>query len=298
MIRHVSPLVRRLVLGGAVLAATLVVAVPDGAVVRAAAQSPTPSTSPSAAPSATQGNAKADAKSAARSSAEAARDAAREARAAAREAAAAAKAAAREARRQAADASVDIDVDLADPQAGRHKGIRIGVAGADREYDSFDQVLDREPELAVGVVAIVFIVFLTPILLIALVIWYKMRKTRLQNETMLKLAEKGVLPPAEAMQAIGAGRADAAIGVAAAPLTEQARAIRKHAAWSDLRKGVLLGAVGLAITFYTMINEQSANWFGLVLLFVGIGYGVLWYFEDQQATAMRSAAPGPGDKPN
>ena len=61
------------------------------------------------------------------------------------------------------------------------------------------------------VLGIVFIVFLTPILIIALIIWYKMRKNRMQNETMLTLAEKGIVPPAEAMQAIGTGRVDAVL---------------------------------------------------------------------------------------
>jgi hypothetical protein len=142
---------------------------------------------------------------------------------------------------------------------------------------------------------IVFIVFLSPILMIALIVWYKVRKNRMQNETMLKLAEKGIVPPAEAMQAIGSDRAAAAIGAAAAtaPIAEQARAIRKAAAWSDLRKGVLLGAVGFAITFYSMLDDASANWFGLVLLFVGIGYCVLWYFEDRQANVAGAAAPAP-----
>ena len=76
------------------------------------------------------------------------------------------------------------------------------------------------------VLGIVFIVFLTPILIIALVIWYKVRKTSMQNETMLKLAEKGIVPPGEAMQAIGTGRVEAALGRSppAAPLVEQARA--------------------------------------------------------------------------
>jgi uncharacterized membrane protein HdeD (DUF308 family) len=81
------------------------------------------------------------------------------------------------------------------------------------------------------------------------------------------------------------------MAAATAPLAEQARAIRKAAAWSDLRKGVLLGAVGFAITFYSMLDDASANWFGLVLLFVGIGYCVLWYFEDRQAAAAVASVP-------
>ena len=280
MNRHLTPLARRAILGGAFLAATLIAFLPDS-------------------PPAHASEAHADrpvvvAQNDAKAVAEAAREAAREASAAAREAAAAAKEAAREARRTTAEAEAAAD----EPTARHRKGIVIGV-GPDREYDSFDQFLDRDPGLAVGVMGIVFIVFLSPILMIALIVWYKVRKNRMQNETMLKLAEKGIVPTAEAMQAIGSDRAAAAIGAAAAtaPIAEQARAIRKAAAWSDLRKGVLLGAVGFAITFYSMLDDASANWFGLVLLFVGIGYCVLWYFEDRQASVAGTAAPAPVQRP-
>ena len=286
MERHLTPFARRAVLGGAFLAATLLAFLPDATPVRAAETH--------------SGRPVLVAQNDAKAAAEAAREAAREATAAAREAAAAAKEAAREARRKTAEADA---ADATDEPAGRHrKGIVIGI-GPDREYDSFDQFLDRDPGLATAVMGIVFIVFLTPVLMIALIVWYKMRKNRMQNETMLKLAEKGIVPPSEAMQAIGTGRAEAAIGVAAAaaPLADQARAFRKAAAWSDLRKGVLLGAVGFALTFYSLLDDASANWFGLVLLFVGIGYCALWYFEDRQAIAsmpVRAPAPGPGDPQN
>ncbi len=284
MNRHCSPLARRLVLGTAFAAACLLALLPDAAPVRAAES---------------HHGRLVVAQSEARSAAEAAR----EASATARQASSAAKEAAREARRQVAEA----EADAADPDASsdapagrRHKGIVIGI-GPDRQYDSFDQFLDRDPALAALVLGIVFIVFLTPILMIALVVWYKIRKNRMQNETMLKLAERGIVPSSDAMHAIGTGRTDVVLNAAAAaaPLSEQARALRKHAAWSDLRRGVLMGAVGFAITFYSMLDDGTANWFGLVLLFVGIGYCVLWYFEDRQAAAL-AVAPGasvPGSGP-
>jgi hypothetical protein len=50
-----------------------------------------------------------------------------------------------------------------------------------------------------------------------------------------------------------------------------------------------MGTVGLALTFYSLFEDRSPNWLGLVLLFVGIGYCVLWYFEDQQVTAARAS---------
>jgi hypothetical protein len=122
---------------------------------------------------------------------------------------------------------------------------------------------------------------------------------------MLKLAEKGIMPPGDAVQAIGAGRADTALAMAAgsAPLTEQVKTLRKHAAWSDLRKGVLIGGVGVALTLYGFLDDGQPGWLALILLFVGIGYIVLWYFEDRQMTAAAANPanpvpnPGPGDNP-
>ena len=61
------------------------------------------------------------------------------------------------------------------------------------------------------------------VLIIALVLWYKMRKTRMLNETMLQLAEKGVVPPAEAMQAL---RRQSAGGL------HRDRRRRRHRCWS------------------------------------------------------------------
>jgi hypothetical protein len=207
----------------------------------------------------------------AQASKEAAREAADAAREAAREAADAAREAARDAAREARDQ--------------RKRGITIGM-DVDRQYDSFDQFLDRDPGLAALILGIVFIVFLTPILIIALIIWYKMRRNRMQNETMLRLAEKGVVPPSDALQAIATNRVDAVTN--SLPLADQASALTKRTAWSDLRKGVLLGTVGFAFVFHGMVEEGSASWFGLVLLFVGIGYIVLWYFEDRQAAAFNA----------
>jgi hypothetical protein len=234
----------------------------------------------------------------ARESAAAAREAAAVARDAAREAAAVAREAAREAARTPRRSAINVELpESDDDKAGRKRGVRINVDGMDREYDSFDQFLDRDPALAAMVLGIIFIVFLTPILLAALVIWYKIRKNRMLNETMLRLAEKGIVTSPDAMEAVQSGQPVPASGAApAAALFEHARAIRNRAAWSDLRKGVIMGAIGLALTLYSIIDGE-ANWIGLVLLFVGLGYGVLWTFETRHASsaARVQAAPGPGD---
>lgn len=174
---------------------------------------------------------------------------------------------------------------------------RVRIAGAgtgDHEYDSFEAFVQQAPWIAGVVFLSIILVFTTPLLIVALVIWYKMRKNRMLNETLVKLAEKGVVPPAEALGAIATGRQSAAIeaGASTAPLYDQAREIRRKVVWSDLRKGIIVGAVGLGFTFYSMLDDGSPNFVGLILLFVGLGYIVLWYFEDRQ-NERRPAPPGP-----
>ena len=134
------------------------------------------------------------------------------------------------------------------------------------------------------VIGLVFLIvgsiFLTPVILLIGIIWYKLRKTRLQNEAMLRLAEKGVIPPAQAADALATNGSPAS----AAPLLyQQAVAMRKRVAWSDLRKGIILSMVGLAFLLYWSTSNGEASWVGLILLFVGVGYIVLWWLEGRHA---------------
>ena len=160
---------------------------------------------------------------------------------------------------------------------GRHRG-RLQID----DFDSFKQAMDVAPWI-VGVVFLVLgSIFLTPIILLVGIIWYKLRKTRLQNEAVLKLAERGVMPSAQAVDAVMAGTPPAqAAPAAAAAAVPVAVASRRRAVWSDLRKGVLLAAVGVALVLYSITDAGEANWLGLVLLFVGGGYIALWWLEER-----------------
>lgn len=161
------------------------------------------------------------------------------------------------------------------------------------DFDSFKQAMDVAPWV-VGVIFLVLgSIFLTPIILLVGIIWYKLRKTRLQNDAVLKLAESGVMPSAQAVDAVMAGTPPAqAAPPAISAAVPQAVASRRRAVWSDLRKGVLLAAIGLALSLYSMTESGEPNWIGLVLLFVGAGYVALWWLEDRH---LESRVAGGGD---
>ncbi len=179
-------------------------------------------------------------------------------------------------------ATVGITVDDDDDK------VTVSGLGGSHEYESFADFVHQAPWVAGFFFVVVLLVFLIPLLVIVLVVWYKMRKTRMLNETMLKLAERGVVPPAEAMDAIGAARPRAAAAAAAEATTGslQARAadVRTRNVWSDLRRGIILAAVGLAVQTCAIIEDGEANGVALVLLFLGIGYIALWYFEDRRTS--------------
>lgn len=187
--------------------------------------------------------------------------------------------------------------------------------GRDREYDSFEGFLRDAPGTALFAFLIVTVTFLVPLLAIALLVWYKIRKTRMQHEAMLKLAERGVVPPATAMEALAGGVSPASTldalarsggpasaaaashpggGSGGSPLYEQARMIRRRTAWSDLRKGVILIAVGIGLSAYSAINDGTPSGVGLIVLFLGVGYCILWYFQDQPSTNHDQSPPPPG----
>lgn len=178
------------------------------------------------------------------------------------------------------------------------KRVRVGVLGRDREYDSFEQFVQDAPWLAGLVFLTVLLVFLVPLLIIVLLIWYKMRKNRMANETMLKLAERGVLPPTTAMDAVASGNAVSMAAAATAapagtPAYEHARALQRRTVWSDLRKGIILSGVGLGLTAFSMLDDGTPNSVGLIFLFVGLGYCLLWYLEDRARTPQRDPTGTP-----
>jgi hypothetical protein len=57
---------------------------------------------------------------------------------------------------------------------------------------------------------------------------------------------------------------------------------------------------GVAISLHSLLTSRGANVVGLVLLFVGLGFVVLWWFEERKLPApgtTASAGPGGGSMP-
>jgi hypothetical protein len=195
------------------------------------------------------------------------------------------------------DVNVTIDKHGIRVEDGRKKKrVTVGLGGSNRDYDSFEEFVHQEPWIGALVFGIVTVVFMVPVLIIGLVIWYKLRKTRMLNETMVKLAERGVVPTNQAVSALATGQQDAAVkaGMATVPIYEQAKMVRKGVAWSDLRKGVIMIAIGLAFAFYSMLDDGSPNWIGLLLMFLGIAYCGLWFFESRAMDAAARSQPPAG----
>jgi hypothetical protein len=163
-----------------------------------------------------------------------------------------------------------------------HKSVGIRL---DSDED-FEAISERMPWVIGLIFLVVGSIFLTPIVLLIGIIWYKLRKTRLQNEAMLALAEKGIVPPAQAAESLAAGTSPATV---APQVYQQAVSLRKRVVWSDLRKGVILSTVGLALSFYELTSGGGPSWIGLVLLFVGAGYVALWWLEGRH---FNDAKPG------
>jgi Domain of unknown function (DUF6249) len=98
--------------------------------------------------------------------------------------------------------------------------------------------------------------FGTPIILVALILRYRMKRAHLLHQTILTMVEKGVPVPAELL----------------------------NPPWrpkSDLRNGIALIAVGLGLgIFFAVTTGDSGAWgIGMIPLLLGIGFIIAWKIE-------------------
>jgi hypothetical protein len=163
----------------------------------------------------------------------------------------------------------------------------------DKDFDSMESFMQDGGWIAGLVFFTVMLVFAVPVLIVALVIWYRLRRTRMVNEAIVKLAEQGAIAHAAALDALANGRAPPPPnGSPATPAYDLPKTMVKRAARSDLRTGVICGAVGLAFTLYWFFNGRHASFIGLILLFVGIAFCALWWFERPKPAGAATPPPG------
>ena len=110
-------------------------------------------------------------------------------------------------------------------------------------------------ESTVALVAIVgtLVTFAMPLLLVAIILYYKHRKQRMTHETIARLAEKGLPVPPELLQPPPKGH-------------------------SGLEGGLVLTALGIALAIF--LGEVGAPWsIGLIPGLMGLALLLGWWID-------------------
>jgi hypothetical protein len=130
------------------------------------------------------------------------------------------------------------------------------------DNDAFEHDSDV-PWIAIPIVTIVFLtIFGTPILIVAVILYFSFSKTRALHRTVRMMVEKGQ-PVPEA-------------------LLNPPPALRQR---SDMRRGVVLAMVGLGLMlFFAAVNDwEGGAWsIGLIPFLIGAGYLLVWKLEGKK----------------
>jgi Domain of unknown function (DUF6249) len=119
------------------------------------------------------------------------------------------------------------------------------------------------PWIAIPIVTIVFLtIFGTPILIVAVILYFSFSKTRALHRTVRMMVEKGQPVPEALLNP---------------PPAQRQR--------SDMRRGVVLAMVGLGLMlFFAAVNEwEGGAWsIGLIPFLIGAGYLLVWKLEGKK----------------
>ena len=127
-----------------------------------------------------------------------------------------------------------------------------------------DHAVDRDvPWIAIPIVTIVFLaIFGTPILIVAVILYFSFSRTRALHRTVRLMVEKGQPVPEALLNP---------------PPAQRQR--------SDMRRGVVLVMVGLGLmVFLAAVNEwEGGAWsIGLIPFLIGSGYLLVWKLEGKK----------------
>jgi Domain of unknown function (DUF6249) len=119
------------------------------------------------------------------------------------------------------------------------------------------------PWLVIPIVTIVFLtIFGTPILIVAVILYFSFSKTRALHRTVRMMVEKGQPVPEALLNP---------------PPAQRQR--------SDMRRGVVLAMVGLGLMlFFAAVNDwEGGAWsIGLIPFLIGAGYLLVWKLEGKK----------------
>ena len=153
----------------------------------------------------------------------------------------------------------------------RHKGVTFNIGDDDEDSDKVHTVThDEIPKSVVPIVAIsVLALFGFPVAIVAVIMFSSWAKARSLHRTVQTLVEKGQPIPPELLQSR-----------AGAPLRP----------WYDLRRGIVLLAVGTGIIMFFGI---AAGWdegvwaLGLIPAIIGGGYILAWRLANKRETLLK-----------
>lgn len=157
----------------------------------------------------------------------------------------------------------------------RSKGIHFDINTDDdsdsdksrtRSHDSHDDIPD-------AVVPILMIVFGSPALIFAVILYFGFSRSRMMHRTVRMMVEKGQPVPAA--------------------LLSPPPAVRKR---SDMRRGVIWTMIGIGLmAFLAAVNDgEGGAWaFGLIPFLIGVGYLLVWKLEGKADGEAKADNPPP-----
>lgn len=134
-----------------------------------------------------------------------------------------------------------------------------------RDSRHFNRDSDNDDSwLAIPIVGIIFLfIFATPVMIVGLIMYFSMSKSRAMHRTVRMMVEKGQEVPAA--------------------LLNPPPAVRQR---SDMRRGVVLVmiGVGLMIFFGATSDWDGGAWaLGIIPFLIGCGYLLVWKLEEAKA---------------
>ncbi len=158
--------------------------------------------------------------------------------------------------------------------------IAAEINGEDKEYELLRRLnpdhlheflIERErlhlenPHVDWNGILGIIAVFSMPIIIVALVAFFSFRQKQVLHGTLSKMVEKGMeIPP---------------------QLLEPKKKTRGRRPNADLRYGIILCAIGFGVILVFMVNQKEGWSLGLIPLFIGVAYLLLWKLEGKPRPA-------------